>query len=168
MIGCIVVNFENCGGCRICELSCSLHHEKVCNPELSRIRIIRSHEEEIDVAVVCEQCGKCAQVCPQNAIKRNSGTGAYEVHNDLCTGCGFCVNVCAIGGVFLPVDGGPAKKCDICGGKPRCLEMCPRGAITIGYPKHLAEMASLFAARARNRTAQKVTNHIREKWFLKK
>ena len=35
----ISLDLEKCTGCRVCELACSLHNEKQCNPEKSRIRI---------------------------------------------------------------------------------------------------------------------------------
>ena len=35
----ISINKETCTGCRICEIVCSLSHERVINPEKSRIYI---------------------------------------------------------------------------------------------------------------------------------
>jgi NADPH-dependent glutamate synthase beta subunit-like oxidoreductase/glutamate synthase domain-containing protein 3/NAD-dependent dihydropyrimidine dehydrogenase PreA subunit len=48
----------------------------------------------------CRDCGVCAAVCPQGAIRRKELDGkAYEyaVNENLCIGCGFCAGACPCG-----------------------------------------------------------------------
>ena len=41
------VTFETagCGGCRVCEIACSYHHQKVFSPSLASIEIVDKPEE---------------------------------------------------------------------------------------------------------------------------
>ncbi len=130
----ITLNAEKCTGCRICELACSLFNEKQSNPEKSRIRVIRKQEEGIlySVPVVCQQCEKpvCMELCPYNALYRDSKTGAIAVSESGCRGCWRCAYVCPFGGVNVDPDKGFAVKCDLCRGEPKCVEFCPSDALS--------------------------------------
>ncbi len=125
-----------CTGCRLCELACSAVHEKVFNPEKSRIRIIHEYtdtEKGIKInANYCIFCGKCEEVCPTNAITNN---GKWMIVNfDLCDGCGKCVEICPTNAIYLNKDN-KAIICDLCGGSPKCVEWCPKGAIILKEEK---------------------------------
>jgi electron transfer flavoprotein alpha subunit len=41
---------------------------------------------------ICEGCGECSEVCPQDAIKVVDGVA--EVDSEECEECGACVEVC--------------------------------------------------------------------------
>ena len=44
-MGKLIFNYENCTGCRACELACSFYKEGVFAPSKSRIKIVRIDEE---------------------------------------------------------------------------------------------------------------------------
>jgi len=122
---------EKCTGCRICELVCSLTHEGVCNPAESRIGVVNWYREGISLPMVCQHCEKppCTEVCPANALKRNSETGAILIDPGLCMGCKMCLVVCPFGGLSLEDGQEIPVKCDLCNGEARCASFCPTGAI---------------------------------------
>ena len=40
----------------------------------------------------CNQCGKCREVCPDDAVRHNDDR--YEIDYDFCKGCGICAYEC--------------------------------------------------------------------------
>jgi len=127
----LIVDIEKCTGCRICEMACSFHHEKECNPAKSRIHVIKWEKAAVDVPMVCQQCDIpiCESVCPVRAMFRDPETGAILIDYDACIGCRMCLVACPFGGPSINVETSQIIKCDLCKGKPRCAEMCPTGAI---------------------------------------
>jgi len=127
----LLIDPEKCTGCRICEIWCSFFHERECNPSKARIHVIKWEERGLDVPMVCQQCeiAVCQRVCPVGAIIRDSNTGAVIVNEDLCIGCRICLAACPFGGCSINLDDKKVIKCDLCGGNPKCSEMCPREAI---------------------------------------
>lgn len=69
----IAIDPQNCNGCRVCEMICSLHRQKECNPERSQIRVIR---QEIDGEVQIRETG----VPTRATLER---LGLKEVADDL-------------------------------------------------------------------------------------
>lgn len=124
---------EKCTGCRLCELACSLSNEGQCNPEKSRIRLIRSEEDGLiyTVPVVCMQCEKavCLEMCPTQALYRDPKTDAVLVDPEKCIGCRTCVYVCPFGGPFVDPEKHVSVKCTLCDGDPQCVKICPKGAL---------------------------------------
>lgn len=125
-----------CTGCGICELICSLAHEGNCNPSLSGIRIRRLEGEWYRhqvprplERVVCHQCpglAPCMVACPiEGALVRDRDTGAVIVDHESCIACGQCVEACPYDSMRLHKGAGKIIKCDLCGGKPKCVDWCP-------------------------------------------
>jgi anaerobic carbon-monoxide dehydrogenase iron sulfur subunit len=117
-----------CTGCKLCQLACSATHDKVFNPEKSRIKII--HEYKSDGIHIksrhCIFCKECESACPEEAISNN---GRWMIVNhEKCTGCGTCVEACPTKIIYLDNDE-KSIICDLCGGKPKCIEWCPKGVI---------------------------------------
>lgn len=120
----------NCTGCKLCQLSCSAMHEKVFNPEKSRIKVL--HEYRPDGLYItskhCIFCGDCEKACPEEAISNNGQW--ITVDDGKCTGCGACIDICPMNVIFL--DGQQkAVICDLCEGSPQCMKWCPKDVI--GY-----------------------------------
>lgn len=70
-------------GCPLRCLWCS-------NPESQE-----SHPEIIYIKDRCSGCGRCLEVCEQNAIVQESEFTPVKFLYDLCNGCGLCVEQCA-------------------------------------------------------------------------
>ena len=67
-----IVDTTKCTGCQICEVACSLEKEGICNPKLSRIKILRQDMLGVYLPVIsidCDLCGKCVTLCPTEAIR---------------------------------------------------------------------------------------------------
>ena len=77
--------------------------------------------------VVCSQCGKCAEACPENAITQNS-KGVYTINKKLCKACGKCVEACPFHVAFLADGAASASKCVACG---LCAKACPMEMLEI-------------------------------------
>ncbi len=134
------VIYENCTGCRLCELACSLKHEGKVSPALSRIKVITTPELGVAAPVYCVQCkdAACYRECPVKAIEYNEGLGVYKINYDKCVGCRKCMYVCPIGAVSLGSDGKPIK-CDLCNGDPACVKVCPHDALVYGRESEVME-----------------------------
>lgn len=89
----------------------------------------------------CQQCktALCMEVCPTDAIMRDPDTGAVIVNKDLCTACGMCVEACPFGYMSLDDFLQKATKCDLCGGNPKCVQVCMAKALHFGSIESLSE-----------------------------
>ena len=128
----IEVSLNNCVGCRLCEMVCSLVHEGECSTAKSRIRIFRDEEFGNNLISLCMQCGDyCIQSCPVEALRRDEKTGAVLVDDELCIGCEACIEACPLGALFMDSKKDVVFKCDLCGGDPECVKFCSRKALTL-------------------------------------
>ena len=124
--------FKNkCTGCRLCELTCSLRHEGVCNPEKSRIKVER-RSVALDIPTVCIQCDKrfCVAACPLGVLSV-AENGSIHVDESLCTACGVCQMVCPFDAIRMHPSKHVAMICDLCGGEPQCVKYCALGALKV-------------------------------------
>ena len=128
----LIVDAQKCIGCRSCENYCALKHEQVCNPAKGRIHVVKWEQDAVFVPVNCMRCEQpaCELACPRHATFRNYQTGALEVNPDRCIGCLSCVFECPFGATFVDPEDGRVLKCDLCGGDPTCVKVCPTNAIT--------------------------------------
>jgi Fe-S-cluster-containing hydrogenase component 2 len=101
----IMIDADNCSGCQMCEVACSLRNMQECNPERSRIRVVKSQlDGQLEfVPSTCMQCetAMCELVCPVNAISRDPETGARIVSEKKCVGCSSCSYACPFGACFV-------------------------------------------------------------------
>lgn len=136
----IAVVPELCSGCRICELTCAIHHFKVNNPKKSAIRVVITYPHPVvRMPIVCSQCKipACAEACPVNALKK--ADSVVELDKELCISCMKCAEACPFGAMYAHSDVDHPIKCDMCGGRPRCVEKCPKGAIYLIPEQALGE-----------------------------
>ena len=131
-------NTSICRWCRCCELACSLSHEGTCSPTLSRMRLWVNTLDLEAKADLCMQCKtpQCMEVCPvEGAMTIDTKTGARLIVESKCTSCGKCAEACPFNTkgmiLFLNKKRGVYVKCDLCSGKPKCVEFCPTGALKL-------------------------------------
>ena len=122
-----------CTTCMSCVVVCSERHTGTSAPSRARLRI---HVDVLGAdydASYCRQCGNapCAAVCPVEAITFDEELRAWLLDEDLCTGCGECVEACPFDAIWLDPISGLAFKCDLCSGAARCVEVCPSNALTL-------------------------------------
>jgi carbon-monoxide dehydrogenase iron sulfur subunit len=110
---------ELCTYCRACESECSRTWFKEDNPEKSCIRITQDH------IITCSQCGECINVCPVQAISRDSN-GVVRIKKSICVGCFMCVGFCPESAMSMSHDYLEPFKCVACG---QCAKKCPGEAI---------------------------------------
>jgi Fe-S-cluster-containing hydrogenase component 2 len=127
----ITVNVDSCSGCRCCELICAFAHENQFKPSVSRISVVKEDAWGFDIPVFCAHCDDCtaAENCPSRALYRNA-MGLITVDEQRCSGCGNCVKICSLNAIRLHPDKHMPLLCDLCGGKPLCIEKCPTKALT--------------------------------------
>lgn len=126
---------ERCIWCRSCELICSLYHEGLCSPSLSRIRISLNIFELSVEAYVCRNCKdpSCFKICPSGAIRWDEEIRSYRIFEDECTACGLCAKACPYNVTKNIIFFNPTRnayvKCDLCSGNPQCVQICPSKAL---------------------------------------
>ena len=149
--GYLVYDSRLCFGCQSCMFACSLTHEGVANPALSRIQIIRDapgftkYPNDITMSV-CRQCVTpiCVQSCPVGACHVDAANGNIRrIDESKCIGCQMCMNSCPQRPrriIWNPTKK-KSTKCDLCtdapywsekggpGGKQACIENCVPKAI---------------------------------------
>lgn len=150
MLKSLAVIPEKCTGCHRCELWCSFVKEQVNNPSKARIHVLR-REPSQDTPLVCLHCGVCINACAYDAISRNKKTGAVVIDHEKCVACGKCLMACPYGMITMDRKIHKANKCDLCGGKPACVEHCKEGALVFAEIDKLAEMRREEYARALKR-----------------
>ena len=118
----IKINKDKCSGCHLCETVCSLLHLGTINTEKSAIHI---HKDDLNTSlntpILCRQCEE------MKCLEGRRGAEAQERKKFLwkktrAERCPFHA---------LLVFGEKAFHCDLCGGKPQCVNVCTRGAIRI-------------------------------------
>ena len=77
-----------CMACLECVRACSTAFYKEFDPAKACLQIV--DRKGAAKPMLCVQCGKCAEACPNGAITQNA-KGVYTVNKKLCTGCGKCV-----------------------------------------------------------------------------
>ncbi len=124
------IRSEFCSGCGICQLACSLVKEKEANPAMSRVVIKREVLDGLMVPHICVNCKQpaCIDACHRNAITKDKETGWVTIDREKCNNCALCVGACPFNAIVIAPDK-QVLLCDVCGGSPKCAEMCPTGAI---------------------------------------
>ncbi len=119
------INEKECTMCGACETTCSTFYYKEDDRLKSAIQV-EEVEASPGVAIhVCNQCGKCIEVCPVEAITRTK-KGIVTINKKTCIGCFNCVGVCPTDTMFWHEELVEPFKCISCA---RCTKECPTEAI---------------------------------------
>ncbi len=123
---------EQCSGCKLCELACSIKHFKANNPKKSAVRVMITYPHPVvRMPIVCSQCkqASCAAVCPVDALQRKDNV--VKLDCNACISCYKCIEACPFGAMYAHKDCDVPIKCDMCEGNPECVNVCPKGALKL-------------------------------------
>jgi carbon-monoxide dehydrogenase iron sulfur subunit len=169
----IQVDLSKCTGCKKCEVACAFFHTGKISNRLARIKVLNLYELGIDGPVVCVQCQeKYCMVCPVDALTLGP-LGQVIVSPTVCTLCEACEKACPIGAIEMFDD--IIYVCDLCGGKPKCVEACTEEAITFmrggkGGPSLATfqkETKKMSPSQKRQYYVEKQGTKLRQKWSRK-
>jgi carbon-monoxide dehydrogenase iron sulfur subunit len=124
------IRADYCTGCGICQITCSMVKEKAPNPARARITVKRLVMDGLMIPYICLNCKNpaCIEACRRQAIIKDAETGWVTIDKERCNNCALCIAACPFSALVMT----PEKEvllCDVCGGSPKCVEMCPTGAI---------------------------------------
>lgn len=106
-------------------MACAKAYYKTEDPEYAML-CVGGDAAGIDIAV-CTQCGKCAEVCPVDAITKNA-QGVYMINRKVCIGCLACADICPVNVIRKSHDNLFATKCIACG---ICVKACPMDVLAV-------------------------------------
>ncbi len=113
----------NCIGCRMCEKACADYNYG----GIDKTSIKVSDSGVSHQIQVCNQCGECIDICPVEAIYRDSN-GVVKINEDICVACLMCVGFCPENAMFYHENSIIPFKCISCGA---CADECPADAISL-------------------------------------
>jgi len=139
----VYVDLDRCIACHNCERACLFHKLEQRDGSTANIFVSVDMDLRRIFAGTCLQCESalCMSVCPVNALSRDPLTSAIVVDTDTCFSCGMCTIACPYGYMNLDDSSHRATKCDLCGGDPRCVQMCMADAL------HFDSIQSLVTRR---------------------
>jgi Fe-S-cluster-containing dehydrogenase component len=150
----IIIDEKSCWGCKACEVACKQENNA---PEgIKYIDVTEDGPKPIDGKLdmvyrvnFCRHCDhpSCAEACPVAAITRRED-GLVILDEEVCTGCGACVEVCLYEAIAFDQQSGKARKCNLCvhrvdqGLIPACADnVCLAHCITFGSAPGVERMA---------------------------
>lgn len=154
----ITMDPTKCVGCRNCELACAfMNSHDTCEREASMIRVNHYIDEHVLIPMTCLHCDDpwCMAVCPAGAISKNPDTGAVTIDPERCVGCKMCVLACPYGNIHYNAELQISQKCDLCGGRPRCVGHCVSAALNF-------EEIDDFSERIRKSVDLQLAKRMRE------
>ncbi|WP_461206775.1 4Fe-4S dicluster domain-containing protein [Clostridium sp. DL1XJH146] len=131
----LMISPEKCISCRTCEMACSFSKTQSFNPQNAAITVYQYEKAAISVPITCLQCEDpaCMKVCTSGAIYKNED-GVVLIDEKKCIGCKLCINACPFGNMSYNFELKKVVKCDLCGGDPYCVKLCPANALEFKEP----------------------------------
>lgn len=136
----IIPQYTRCEGCNLCMIACSFKHGGNGDMQYSNIQVygIDIKGGMVDIPILCVKCKDtpCLASCPPKvaAISVDEVTGAVKLDQEKCTVCGNCVEACneRTGCLrFSRDEDAILGSCDMCGGNPECVQICPGDVLQI-------------------------------------
>jgi Fe-S-cluster-containing hydrogenase component 2 len=86
--------------------------------------------------------------CPRKALTQSEENGTILIDDDLCNGCGWCIEACDFGAITLEPEKKVVRICDLCADRetgPMCVEWCPEEALELTTKDILSQKARIDA-----------------------
>lgn len=127
----LIIDSGKCDGCGLCQIVCAVEKSGFYDPSLSRIKIKKYGYWSLFNPMVCSHCAvpSCQASCLMNIIGKDAKTGIKTSDNAKCIGCRACQVSCPFDACTYDHLAGKVISCDLCGGKPLCIDFCPTGAL---------------------------------------
>jgi Fe-S-cluster-containing hydrogenase components 1 len=134
------IDVSKCYGCYACVTACAAENNVPIGVFRTWVeRHVTKGGTVIFVPKQCNHCenAPCVKPCPTGATYKTKD-GLVLVNDDLCIGCGACIQACPYGARFFNPIKGVVDKCTFCehriynGKLPACVEACPTGARVFG------------------------------------
>jgi Fe-S-cluster-containing dehydrogenase component len=134
------IDVSKCYGCYACVTACAAENNVPIGVFRTWVeRHVIGEGTTVFVPKQCNHCenSPCVAPCPTGATYRTKD-GLVLVNDELCIGCGACIQACPYGARFFNPVKGVVDKCTFCnhriynGKLPACVEACPTGARVFG------------------------------------
>jgi len=142
----IMINADNCMGCRNCAIACMQAHREndngsfydldLTDPANQSRNLILLNAQNKFIPLFCRHCDQpeCVSSCMSGALKKDPVTGLVNYNADKCAACFMCVMSCSYGVIKPDVTKTKVIRCDFCaqnGGHPSCVNVCRSEAIYV-------------------------------------
>lgn len=139
------IDLDNCAGCKACAMACKDRNDLPMGTKFRKVLDYAGGSWSVEngvcapsgvfsysVSLSCNHCDDpaCVRSCPSTAMQKDPETGLVTVDDNVCIGCGMCVNACPYHEPRLVGSPVHSSKCDGCfdlvsqGGNPRCVDAC--------------------------------------------
>ena len=129
------VHADRCNGCGECSPVCPIEIPNYFEMNLApRKAIYVPMSQSVPLVYTidmdaCIQCYKCVDACPEGSLSLSDGVIAWDA--ETCTRCEECLDPCPEKAVAFDPVSDRINICDLCGGKPLCIEWCPEDVISL-------------------------------------
>jgi len=159
----LVIDINKCNGCYNCQIACKDEHvgndwTPYAKPQPDTGQfwnkvtdMVRGTVPKVKVSYlhdICQHCDEapCIEACLNKAIYKRDD-GIVIIDPEKCRGHKLCMEVCPYDVIYFNDDLNIAQKCTFCAHlldrgwkEPRCVDVCPTGALTFGEEEELKEL----------------------------
>ncbi|MDH5355136.1 MAG: 4Fe-4S dicluster domain-containing protein [Gammaproteobacteria bacterium] len=140
----MLIDTRRCTGCHACSVACKAEYDVPLGVNRSWVEYVEKGDypnvTRNFLPRLCNHCDHpdCVSVCPTGATYKREEDGVVVIDEDVCIGCGYCIQACPYDMRFLNPVTGTAEKCDFCehlvskGIQPACVETCIGSARIFG------------------------------------
>ena len=159
----LLIDINKCNGCYNCQIACKDEHvgndwTPIAKPQpdtgqfwMKVTDIVQGSVPKVRVRYmhdICQHCDEapCIESCKAKAVYKRED-GIVIIDPEKCTGNRNCVEACPYKAVYFNSDLNIAQKCTMCAHllddgwkEPRCVDVCPTGALRFGEEEELKEL----------------------------
>ena len=135
----LTFNPRLCDGCGDCLEACMKRlGDFRSTPALRLVKDIDGGSASLSFCLQCDH-PFCRIICPTSSILFDEASGLSSIRSETCVGCRSCFLICPIEGIIFDAFTGKAVKCDFCGGDPKCVKVCDKGALKYTFAEDLSK-----------------------------